>query len=132
MQAWTSYKPEQLRITIDGVTTEERTIIFAVANTPQYGAGVKIAPNADPFDGRLEVARLAPMSILRVTFMAPRVFRGTLPESDYYRRTSAVDLLVERERAGVITVDGEPIEEDAVLRYSIKPGALKVWVPKPG
>jgi len=39
---------------------------------------------------------------------------------------------VERAAPGLIQLDGEAIEAEARLQFTIRPGALRVWIPPVG
>ncbi|MFV0525279.1 MAG: diacylglycerol/lipid kinase family protein [Acidimicrobiales bacterium] len=51
-------------------------VLVAVANTRCFGAGMAIAPDADPTDGRLDVVVIGAVSWFTFTRMLPTVFFG--------------------------------------------------------
>jgi len=129
--AWLSYEPETVKITIADKAEEERVLILAVANTEHYGAGVEIAPGARPDDGLLRAARLLAMPFWRWLAILPRLAGGTVGRARCCRATDAAKITVEREKPGLILIDGEPVEAEATLHFRVMPGALRVWLPRP-
>lgn len=68
--------PVELELTIDGVTHHLVTSLFAVANTPYFGGGMAICPDADPTDGILDITVVGPVSRFLLARMLPTVFSG--------------------------------------------------------
>lgn len=51
--------------------------IFAVANGALFGGGMKIAPGASPYDGKLNVVLACGLSKLAILRLFPKIYRGT-------------------------------------------------------
>ena len=49
---------------------------MAVGNTRSYGGGMLICPNADPYDGLLDVTIIHPVSRLRLLRLFPEMYSG--------------------------------------------------------
>ncbi len=131
LREWFGYRPQPVEIAVGGEGLEERPLIVVVANTDQYGAGAVIAPGAKVDDGRLLVCRLTKPSIFRALLLVRRLFDGTLDRSQHYRAVAAEEAEIRRGAPGPIHVDGEPMMADARLKFSVRPGALMVWSPRP-
>jgi diacylglycerol kinase (ATP) len=72
----------------DSKATEEPTILVAFANSPFYGDGMRIAPQADLADGELDVCRISKTSPVKLLCMFPTVYFGRhlwLPQVAYWR-----------------------------------------------
>jgi diacylglycerol kinase (ATP) len=52
------------------------TLLAAFANTQFYGDGMRIAPNADPTDGELDICRISTMNPFELFYMFPTVYFG--------------------------------------------------------
>ena len=65
------------RITLDDTVLEQPACLVAVGNTPSYGGGLRMCPDARPTDGLLDVVVADPVSRLTLIRLYPRVFRGT-------------------------------------------------------
>jgi len=77
LRALTSYRNVEVRLRIDGVPFYEgRIFSVAIANGRYFGGGMKIAPHADPSDGKLEVVVLGDLSPTEVVALAPKIYSG--------------------------------------------------------
>ncbi|MFN3219481.1 MAG: diacylglycerol/lipid kinase family protein [Acidimicrobiales bacterium] len=80
-------RPVQLSID-DGAPSAIQATLVAVANTDRFGGGMRIAPDAAPDDGLLDITVVGPVGRLRLLRFFGRVFRGThttLAEVTTYR-----------------------------------------------
>jgi YegS/Rv2252/BmrU family lipid kinase len=78
LRALAVYKNAPVGITIDGNAFLEGPVFnVALANGRYFGGGMKIAPDADPADGLLDVVALRDLSRLRSMGIGPHVYRGT-------------------------------------------------------
>ncbi len=103
-------------------------MLVAFANTPTYGGGIRIAPDARLDDGRLEVCVVESMAKARLLRLFPSVFSGrhlTLPEVRYFQ---AERLRIETEEPSEVYADGEYVCSTPV-EVRVEPGALRVIVP---
>ena len=117
-------RPREVALTVDGVGSQREVTLVAVANTPWYGGGMRIAPGADPSDGLFEVVVVGPVSRRELVRTRPRLVAGTHVDHP------AVTVLRGREvalhGAGVTTwADGEPVSELPATSTCV-PGALTV------
>ncbi|MFQ5422429.1 MAG: diacylglycerol/lipid kinase family protein [Phycisphaerae bacterium] len=109
----------------------ERTgplFLAASANTPSYGGRMRIAPDANPHDGHLNVCVVAPLSRLRVLRLLRRVMRGAhqdLPEVRFVRTPS---MRIHTAQPQEIWADGEVIGRTPAVIQTI-PAALNLLVP---
>jgi diacylglycerol kinase (ATP) len=104
---------------------EKLTLLAAFANTQFYGDGMRIAPEADPADGKLDICLISALDPFRLFCMFPTVYFGrhlTMPEVAY---SKAERILVEAETALDIYADGEYVCKTPV-EVGIERGALKV------
>ncbi len=124
------YRGVALRMTGDFGTIDQTVLLAATGNTSTYGGGIRIAPNADPADGALDICLVRMMSVSRILRVFPRVYWGghlTHPGVFSYRTGS---LSMETERPVVMFADGEPVGETPAEIIAV-PGALRVACPAP-
>ena len=97
----------------------------AFANTQFYGDGMRIAPQADPGDGQLDICRISTMNPFELFWMFPTVHFGRhlLSSKVEYSKTQSVR--VETEKPLEIYADGEFVCETPA-EISIAAGALRV------
>lgn len=108
--------------------SHQPTLIAAIANTPLYGGGMKVAPRAKMDDGLLDVCVVAGMDPFRLFCMFPTVYAGrhlSIKEVDYVQ---AAGVRVETEHPMDVYADGEYVCRTPV-EVSVHPRALKVIAP---
>ena len=104
-----------------------QTLLAAFANTQFYGDGMRIAPQADPADGQLDVCRIWSMSAVTLLSMFPTVYFGKHLLSSKVDYSRADRVLLETETPLDIYADGEFVCETPA-EISIAPSALRVIV----
>ena len=103
-------------------------MLAAFANTQFYGDGMRIAPEADFTDGKLDICRISTMNPFKLVRLFPTVYFGhhlLFPEVEY-SKTERVR--VETETPLEIYADGEFVCETPA-EISVAPGALRVIAP---
>lgn len=72
-----TYQRSSIEIIVDGKRlTFDSTWFVTVSNQPFYGGGMKISPNASPFDGQLNITVVHDLSRLKLLFVFITVFWG--------------------------------------------------------
>jgi YegS/Rv2252/BmrU family lipid kinase len=114
--------------TLDGHPLTVRGWAVAVANSGVYGGGMKLAPDADLADGRLDVVWSATTGRLRFLRMLAKVFRGTHVEepSVSLRQAQVVELAADRPFR--VFADGDPVGA-LPATVTVRPGAVRVLLP---
>jgi diacylglycerol kinase (ATP) len=109
----------------DRTEAEKLTLLAAFANTQFYGDGMRIAPEADFADGKLDVCRIGTLNPLKLLSLFPTVYFGRhllVPEVEYSR---AERVHVQTETPIEIYADGEYVCETPA-EISVAAGALRV------
>jgi diacylglycerol kinase (ATP) len=131
LRAWREFEPIGVRAEFpddDLPAINARAMTAAVLNTPSYGAGLRVAPDARVDDGLLDVAILKTLSAAQVGRVIPRLFvKGTLPES-YLTRQRARTVVLQADRDCMFHGDGE-ILGPAPVRIEVIPNAIQVLAP---
>lgn len=122
------FKPKNARITVDGVTREERHVWLASAmNGRFYGGGMMAAPEQDRLgqDGKLSLLIFRGKNKIRTLMVFPEIFKGEhLLHPESCELITGDQILVEFDRPCPLQIDGETVKD--VLSYSVKSrGALK-------
>jgi len=129
IRALASWKPTRFEVALDGSPLEFEGYTVAVANSPYYGGGMKVAPAADPADGLLDVVFVKRSSKLRFIANLPKVFSGTHVELDVIETHRAREVVVRADRPFDVYADGDPITTlPATIR--LVAGALRVIAPR--
>lgn len=125
------YKPQPFRAFLDdGSDLSFRDpLLFTVANLTQFGGGAQIAPRAKADDGRLELVVIAKQDAGRALANVGRLFGGTIDTLPGVVTRRFRHMLVHRQQAAVIQVDGELMESGPDVEVSVREKALTVLVP---
>jgi diacylglycerol kinase family enzyme len=110
------------------VRSEKPTVLAAFANTPVYGGGMKIAPQARLDDGQLDVCIVSDVDKFKLFCLFPTVYFGrhlSLDEVEYFR---AECVRVETERPLDVFADGEYVCPTPI-EVSVARNALRMLVP---
>jgi diacylglycerol kinase (ATP) len=105
-------------------------MVVAFANTPTYGGGILIAPQAKLDDGKLEICVVEAMAKARLLRLFPSVYSGrhvNLPEVKYF---AADRLRIETAKPSEVYADGEYVCPTPV-EVTVERAALRVIVPLP-
>jgi YegS/Rv2252/BmrU family lipid kinase len=123
------YSPQNYKITVDGRTFSRRAFMITFANTSQWGYNAYIAPNASLNDGLIDLVIVSPFSFVVAPIIGLRVFTKRLYHSRNIEIIRTREAVIEREKAGCIHIDGEPMNGEKVLKVKVIPGKLKIIVP---
>jgi len=126
--AYREARPLRVRLVADGASLEFPAHLVAVANTPSYGSGIRIAPAALIDDGWMDLAMVAPLrwdQVLDGLLLALRTGDIRWPEM---RRLRARRVRIETDRPVLFHGDGEVLGKTPV-EIELLPGALQVLAP---
>lgn len=121
------FKSLHYRIEVDGEVRELDAMLCTIANSSQYGGGMKIVPHARLDDGMLDLLILHAISRRELVKVFPKVYTGehvTHPAVEFLRgRTISIS-----SGSTPAFADGEPVGT-APIKASVVPGALRVLAP---
>jgi diacylglycerol kinase (ATP) len=123
-----AYRNKPVELTLDD--QEPMSMVansVVVANCQYFGGGMRIAPDADPHDGVLDVVVIGDIDKVEFLFTVPKVYDGTHvthPQVDTYR---ARRVEVRSPHRLPLQVEGEVIGE-APLTFRVVPSALRIKV----
>lgn len=133
LAALRSYRSEEVRVKLEeGEDFRVRPTVLTVANSCQFGNRAKIAPQARPDDGLLDLCILEDIEIARALWHGRRLFTGSIHKMPGVRMFQARRLWIERNEPGRLQLDGESTTGGAVLAVSLMPHAIRIAVPKDG
>ena len=127
LRAMSMYRNASVRVRVDGVVFYEGPVVnVAIANGRFFGAGMMIAPHADPSDGRFEVVALGDLTKAEVIGLTPKIYKGAHLAVEGVKVTSGSRVEVEAVHPWatvLIDVDGEQPGK-LPLRATLAKGAL--------
>ena len=101
-------------------------LLVAVLNTPSYGAGLRLAPQADLQDGLLDLVILEDLSLGEVVRILPRLAASGEICTRRIRRHRITKARIETDRPCMFQGDGELIGP-APVEITVVPKAMRVW-----
>jgi diacylglycerol kinase (ATP) len=131
LRALKEFKPLRVRAEFPGgnlPAVDKQVLLASVLNTPSYGAGLRLAPDARIDDGLLTALFVKNLSAAEVLVAVARLLaRGDLPNS-YVTRMSASRVRLSADHACVFQGDGE-ILGSAPVDIWVVPKAIRVLAP---
>jgi YegS/Rv2252/BmrU family lipid kinase len=119
------YSCQDVTITIDGRSWEQRILLLAVGNGKYYGGGMKITPDALVDDGMLDIVVAGDMTRLETILTLPRVYTGAHihhPKASTYRGR---EVTVTSARSLNVHAEGDIVSSTPVT-FRILAGALRL------
>jgi len=114
-------------VTVDGeVWFDGDTSMVLIGNFGEISGGLTVFPDADPCDGRLDVAVLSASTLREWGSIAWNLLRGTDPRSRLARRTQGSDIVVEQASPRVWELDGEHREPTTRMEFFVQTRAIRI------
>lgn len=111
------------------VEINANALVLAVLNTPCYGAGLRLAPQAQTNDGKLDLVLMEDLSILEILALLPSLaHRGEL-RTTRIRRFCVERVRIETDRPRSFHGDGE-ILGNTPVEVTVVPNAVRVLRPR--
>lgn len=110
------------------VISDQPTILAAFANTPTYGGGMRIAPQAKMDDGLFDICVVGAVDRFRLFRLFPTVYSGRHLKVREVGYSHASQVRVETEHSFDVYADGEYVCRTPV-EIAIQPAALKIVIP---
>jgi diacylglycerol kinase (ATP) len=131
LRALREFKPLRVRAEFPGSKIQPmdaQVLVAGVLNTPNYGGGLRLAPDARIDDGLMTTLFVKNLSALEVLAAISRLLiRGDLPDS-YVDRVSASRVRLMADRECRFHGDGE-ILGPAPVEIEVLPRAVRVLAP---
>jgi len=124
------FEAREYRISFDSKMVQYRPFIATVANTPQFGNGAIIAPDARADDGYLDFCLVPELPMIEIVAAVPQLFRGTLDRNPKVEYHKVKKVEIRTDRPIFFHVDGDPAETTDSLTFEVLPKVLNVLVPQ--
>ena len=121
-----TYKARTYRVYRNGECVIVRALLVALANSPQFGNGARVAPDARVDDGRLDLVVAEDRSRLATVCAVPRLFTGGIARVKGVSIRQVERAAVECDSPIMFHVDGEPVQGGERLEARVLPGVLRV------
>lgn len=107
---------------------ESKCLLAAVLNTPTYGAGIRLAPEAHLDDGWLDAVIVEDLSVLEVLGLLPQLLKSGELRTPRVKRMRARAVKFITDRPCMFHGDGE-ILGPAPVEIEVVPEAMQVLLP---
>lgn len=107
---------------------EVNSLLAAVLNTPTYGAGIRLAPNACLNDGWLDVVIVEDLGVLQVLALLPRLLKSGELRTPRVKRFRIQTVKFTTDRPCLFHGDGEMFGPTPV-EIEVVPRAVRVLAP---
>lgn len=121
------YQPEEMTLTVDGVSQTVTGHNLLVANARYAGGGMHFSPHSEPDDGILDVQMNVGPKRQAFTLM-PRIYRGTHLPDDRILQAAGIDIRLEARTPQQVEADGELVGTGTHARFAVVPAALDLVV----
>ena len=125
------YRNKEVTLDLNGAKEKQRVFSIIVNNGRYYAGPMKIAPDADPCDGFLDVVVVGDLGKLKLVWTLPKLHRGTHITCPMVSARQAKSIQMDSAERLLLQVDGELLGE-APAAFSILPAALTVAILKGG
>ena len=122
-------RPERVILVVDGQEIKRKIFALTICNTPQYGGGAIIAPDANPKSGKLVAVLIPKFSIMKALWAVRKLFNGTANEIKELEFITFTTLTINRDKPGLFHRDGEAVNGDRTLTVTVLPSSLHIIVP---
>lgn len=131
LRALVGYVPPDVRVEFPGSNLppfRAKSLLAAVLNSPTYGAGLRLAPDATVDDGLLHVVVIEELSKLGVLRLLPRLMGSGELRTPRVKRWRAQRVRLTADRPCLFHCDGETMGSTPV-EIEVVPKAVRVLAP---
>lgn len=131
LRALSRHLPLKIRLEFPGTEfppVESISLLAGVLNTPTYGGGMRLAPDARIDDGLLQVVLLEDLTALSVLRLLPRLMSSGELRTSRVKRWGVRSVRISADRPCLFHGDGE-ILGPAPVEIEIVPNAIQVLAP---
>jgi YegS/Rv2252/BmrU family lipid kinase len=125
LRALMTFRPPDFDLQAQGIRERGPRLLALAANGRFCGNGMRLAPDARPDDGLLDVVSIAPLPVLSALRRLPRLFDGRLARERWVRTARAGSLEIRAEPAAAVEADGQIVGVTPV-RIRVLPAAIRV------
>lgn len=121
-----SFKPQKVRLVVDGKQLEQSVFLITFANASQFGNNAFIAPAASMTDGLIDVVVVRSFNKLWLPVFGIGLFSKILPKLPFVDCYKAKQIDLELAETSIFHFDGEPGKLEIPAKISID--TEKIWV----
>lgn len=121
------FNAPEIRITLDGVTFSQRSLMTSIMNGQRLGGGFMTAPDGDPGDGWFDLCIVSEATRMRLFQLIPHFLKGTQSTQPEIKMMRGKRVKIEALNGTLpVHVDGETLcYEGKSLELELMPSALE-------
>lgn len=123
------FKSMDLQILVDNTHITQKTFLLAVSNGKCYGGGIYITPDANIFDGNLDICSIEKVTILKLLLSIKKAFDGNIKDIKQVSYHNCKKAIISSPMDFALNVDGELLRTNHA-EFNIIPNGLKVMLPQ--
>jgi diacylglycerol kinase (ATP) len=134
LRALAGYVPVEVKLDFPGSdlrSIKSKALLVGMLNTPSYGAGVRLAPEAAIDDGMLDIVLIEDLSFAGVLKLLPRLMGSGELRTSRLKRWQAQRMRLSTDRPCLFHGDGEILGPTPV-EIEVVPKAVRVLAPQRG
>ncbi len=129
LNVFRNYTPEKYKVTTIENTFQGIAFTITCANACQYGNNGYIAPKADITDGKMNIAIIKPISKRHIPKLGIQMLSKRINDNKKLEEIITQKALLEREKEGVVHLDGNAMMMGKRLEVEIVHKGLNVIIP---
>jgi diacylglycerol kinase (ATP) len=130
VREFVAWKNTEVTVALDGGERRGRMHDVILANGRWHGGGMKLAPDASPYDGLFDVVLIGDIGKLDFVTTSPKLYKGGHVHHPRVEVVRSAAVTVEAAVPLPFELDGEQCGTSPV-RFDVLPAALRVRVPAP-
>lgn len=123
------FAARRVRIRTEEGTREAEIMFAAIGNSPQYGGGIRITPDAKLDDGLLDLCIVHRTSRVQLLKTLPKAYSGGHVKSEFVEMGRGRAFEFDSDAPMAVYADGEPVTTTPV-RFELAEEKLKIVVPR--
>ena len=123
---YVKYRPEKYEIAMNGTRFTSKAFLITFANSSQWGNNAFIAPDANISDGMMDIVVWNEAPKATMPLLTAELFLKTLKYSQFVDTYRCKELLIIREKEGLVQFDGEIVMMGNELSLSVLHKAVEV------
>jgi len=127
------FRGMRVRVSLEGcekTSLQGIALVLGILNTPSYGGGLRLAPEARLEDGRLDLVLLENLTMFEIAGILPRMAVSGELRTHRIQRHCVTRARIETDQPCAFHADGEIVGMTPV-EIAVVPRAMRVWRPRP-
>jgi diacylglycerol kinase (ATP) len=127
------FRGMRVRVSLEGcekTSLQGIALVLGILNTPSYGGGLRLAPEARLEDGWLDLVLLENLTMFEIAGILPRMAVSGELRTHRIQRHCVTRARIETDQPCAFHADGEIVGMTPV-EITVVPRAMRVWRPRP-